>query len=108
MFKFLMPKVQYETISMDDFYAKHEAESLNILDVRGPGEFQAGHITSAKNIPLAAIGDFNGDKDKTYYIICQSGVRTRSAAGVLAQQGYQVVAVKSGMSAWPGKVSRGR
>lgn len=104
MFGFLNPKPKFDSISMDDFYQKFRKEKLNVIDVRGVEEFRSGHIQGAKNVPLNVIQGFDGDKDKIYYIICQSGVRTQKAAAALTEQGYQVIAVQNGMNSWQGKV----
>lgn len=42
------------------------------------------------------------DKDKTYHIICQSGARSEQACFFPDDQGYKVVNVDGGTSAWPG------
>ena len=42
------------------------------------------------------------DKDITYHIICQSGARSGQACLFLEAQGYNVVNIAGGTSAWPG------
>jgi len=42
------------------------------------------------------------DKDVTYHIICQSGARSGQACLFLEAQGYNVVNIAGGTSAWPG------
>jgi rhodanese-related sulfurtransferase len=55
-------------------------------------------------LPLSEFGSGYQalDKDKTYHIICQSGARSEQACFFLDDQGYKVVNVDGGTSAWPG------
>jgi rhodanese-related sulfurtransferase len=65
--------------------------TLFLLDVRSPGEFSAGHISGAVNIPYdqvaTRLADVPQDKDVALY--CQSGRRAGLAAEVLAANGYR-------------------
>lgn len=79
-----------------------------LLDVRMPGEYRQGHITGAKNVPLNKIEQYKGKKDEKIYVICQSGMRSKRAAGALKKKGYDVVNVRGGMSQWSGKVRGGK
>lgn len=81
---------------------------VTLLDVRSPEEYQSGHIPVARNIPLDAIRGFKGKKEAPIYVICQSGMRSKQACGVLASEGYDVINVQSGMNQWHGQVKRGR
>lgn len=73
---------------------------LQLLDVRQPDEYKAGHINQALNVPLDTIDTFNGEKDKPVYVICRSGVRSSQAQEALAKAGYQVTNIDGGMLAW--------
>ena len=44
-------------------------EKSVLLDVRTPAEYRGGHIKGAKNIPLQSINSYDGDKEKTVYVI---------------------------------------
>ena len=63
-------------------------------------EHRSGHIKGAKNIPLQGINRYDGDKEKTVYVICQSGMRSKQAAKELKKSGYDVVNVRGGMNQW--------
>lgn len=82
------------------------SERPQILDVREPHEFKAGRIPNAKNVPLRKISTYT-PKGKVY-VICQSGMRSKKAAKLLKSQGYEVVNVRGGMSAWTGNVRGGK
>ena len=79
--------------------------AIELIDIREPYEFAGGSIKTAKNIPmgeLLAAPEKYMTKDKTYYIVCQSGGRSAQAASVLAKQGYDVVNVSGGVGSYAG------
>jgi len=88
-------------ITFNDFYQLYQKESLSVLDVRGVEEFEALHLEGAHNFPLSQLTDTfeQLDKDKLYYVICKSGMRSARACQFLAEQGYEVINVQSGMDA---------
>ena len=80
-----------------------------LLDVRTPAEYRSGHIPGSKNIPLQTIdrvGSVVENKDTALYVYCQSGARSRQAAGALKQMGYTNVNNIGGIGAYTGKVER--
>ncbi|WP_161878450.1 rhodanese-like domain-containing protein [Alkalibacterium sp. MB6] len=83
----------------DEYYRKND--TINLIDVREVDEYESGHIPIAKNMPLSEF-PVELDKEKTYYVICQSGGRSTTACQYLANNGYDVVNVMGGMSAWKG------
>lgn len=93
------------SISTKDLESKL-AEKPQIIDVREPHEFKAGHISGAKNVPLGKVG--NHATKGTTYVICQSGMRSKRATKQLLAKGQDVVNVKGGMSAWTGSVRGGK
>lgn len=63
--------------------------AIHLVDVRKPGEYEAGHIENVTFMPL----DFMADscdlaKDKTYHVHCAGGYRSVIAISLLMQQGY--------------------
>ena len=78
-------------------------KKITLLDVRTPQEYHGGHIKEARNFPLDQIHTYQAPKDKTVYVICQSGMRSKRAANVLSKKGYDVINVKGGMIAYKGK-----
>jgi len=80
--------------------------SIDLLDVRDPEDFQAGHIAQAINLPPMQVQSAEFAKDKTYYIICYSGNRSRMMGEYLESQGINTVSVKGGMHAYKGAVVR--
>lgn len=64
--------------------------SVTLLDVRNPGEFQAGHLPRAVNIPLDTLRERLGELDaaKPLYVNCYSGLRSYLACRILSQNGF--------------------
>jgi len=76
---------------LDDLVGK-----INLIDIREPYEFKGGSIKGAKNIPMnTLLSDANKylNKEKTYYIICQTGARSSMACRRLTKQGFDVINV---------------
>ena len=90
--------------AVNDLAAEVEAKTLNLIDVREADEFASGHLPGAINLPLSDFLERYGelDKDKSYHIICQSGARSAQACAFLAGEGYDVINVAGGTSAWLG------
>lgn len=95
-------------ITMNDFYDLAKQKEIEIIDVREAYEYQMGHVPHAKNLPLSSLGSSMTELDSNneYYFICQSGARSENACGFLNEQGYHVVNVLGGTSAWPGELTR--
>lgn len=64
-----------------------------ILDVRERGEYEAGHIRGAVNVPLSELRNRLGElpKDRPLYLHCRSGQRSYYACRILAARGFRDV-----------------
>lgn len=96
----------YKTITIDEI-EMYVDEGYIVADVREAEEYASGHIPGAINAPLSALqqGDFSAfDPNEKYVIICRSGNRSVTASNILAAEGYDIVNVREGMSAWTGEV----
>lgn len=89
-------------ISFDEFYQHYQNEQLSLVDVREVEEFETLHLEGAQNLPLSQLADTYEqlDKDQLYYVICKSGMRSARACQFLAEQGYDVINVQGGMTAF--------
>ena len=89
-------------ITFNDFYQLYQKESLSVLDVREVEEFEALHLEGAHNLPLSQLADTYDqlDKEQLHYVICKSGMRSARACQFLAEQGYDVINVQGGMTAF--------
>lgn len=73
------------------------------IDVRTPAEYADGHAPSAALFPLDSLQEDLSklDKNKSVYVICQTGRRSQKAAEILQKAGFSdVYNIKGGTSAW--------
>ncbi|MET3108223.1 rhodanese-related sulfurtransferase [Oxalobacteraceae bacterium GrIS 2.11] len=76
-----------------------------VLDVRDAAEFEAGHIKSAKNIPVSELSkrlsELEKQKNFSVITVCASGKRSATASAILTRAAFaQVVSLEGGMAAW--------
>jgi phage shock protein E len=79
------------------------AAGAKIVDVRTPGEFGGGAYPGAVNIPLHELRGRLAEipKDRPVVVYCASGVRSASAARILARAGYAQVLNAGGLGQLP-------
>lgn len=85
------------------------ASGAILLDVRTSKEYQEGHISGSKNVPLQSldgIGTVAGQKDAPIFVYCYSGSRSRQAVSILQRMGYNNVKNIGGIASYTGKVVR--
>jgi len=87
------------TITVADL--RNRADS-QLIDVRSPYEFAAGHIPGAINIPMEQIESRMDDLSRatTIVLICQMGKRARMTAGLLEPCQLQLSVLEGGTNAW--------
>ena len=76
-----------------------------ILDVRTPGEYAAGHVPGALNIPYdqmaTRVEEIRAYQDQGVVLYCRSGRRSGIAAKTLATKGFTNLGVLEGdMPGW--------
>lgn len=81
-----------------------QTESVQLLDVRDPEEYSAGHIGCAINCPMDRIAAFDGPVDQHYLLICKSGKRSKLAREILSSKGFKANDIAGGMDAWDGLI----
>ena len=77
-------------------------EKLNLIDVRKPAEFNAGHVPGAVNIPLdtLAAAEIPAGPGPVIFI-CQAGVRSWKACEIAVARGLaEVFSVSDGTQGW--------
>jgi len=80
-------------------------EKAVVIDVCEPGEYAAGHVVGAKNVPLGQLDSklVGTVKNKTLplILVCQSGARSGRAVAIAKKLGYeQAQSLAGGMGAW--------
>ncbi len=82
-----------------------EDKNVILIDLRTPDEIKKGYIKGALQIDYLSK-DFDKqmgklDKNKTYYIYCQSGGRSGDCAEYMEKQGFKkVYNLEKGFSGW--------
>lgn len=90
---------------MDEFEKAIADKDVIRVDVRSQEEWEEGHI------PGSIVIDVQKDdflekarallpKDKTIAVNCRTGRRCKTAAGILAEDGYKVIDLDTGFVGW--------
>ncbi len=86
------------------------AQGVRIIDVRTSGEYEAGHIPTAENVPVNEFTTAAAawDPNQPVAVYCATGSRSVSAVQALEQLGFsEVYHLNAGMVTWNGDVERG-
>ncbi|MBI3574379.1 MAG: rhodanese-like domain-containing protein [Gammaproteobacteria bacterium] len=84
-----------------------EAQALltrgaQLVDVRTPGEYAAGALPGASNLPVEAIYQWvnNLDREKPVLLYCRSGARSGAATHFLRGAGFREAYNLGAYAAW--------
>ena len=100
----LLGQPQHTKDSLATIKSSLEDESAILIDVREPDEWNAGHLTSARLVPLSALREPHEreqfvaalPRDKTVYCHCKSGGRVLMAKAILDELGFNIQAMQAG------------
>jgi len=95
----------YENMDVNAFAERIKSPDVVLLDVRTAEEFGEGHLSNAFNIDVKEEDFVEKAKtalpaDKTIAVYCRSGKRSANAAAMLAKEGFKVVNLLGGITAW--------
>ena len=78
---------------------------LQLIDVRHPHEWEAGHIEGSVHLPLDELAGRLGEVDPLRLVVtvCRSGRRSAEAASVIRAHGLQADDLDGGILAWAGR-----
>ena len=97
---------KFKTVDVKEFEKFISDTTVSILDVRTPAEHAEGFIPGTHfNIDVledtyTKIATETLSKDKPVALYCRSGNRSKKAARILAEKGYQVVELGTGFRGW--------
>jgi rhodanese-related sulfurtransferase len=79
-----------------------QGDPLTIIDVRSPGEYAAGHVPGAINIPMEQVEARTNDlrPGLPVVVVCQSGRRAGIACTLLQNQRPDARVLDGGTAAW--------
>ena len=110
--------MKYDTQKAQEYFAKKMAfttgtselngkinnkEDISIIDVRDPEAYAKGHVPGAVNLPKGQWSSLKGlNKDKVNVLYCYSQTCHLAASAALefSSQGYPVMEMEGGFSAW--------
>jgi rhodanese-related sulfurtransferase len=74
----------------------------DLIDVREPYEFEAGHIDGARHVPLPHLAEFaqTADRERLLVFVCRVGARSGMAADAFRQAGFDAYNLAGGVLAW--------
>ena len=93
---------QISVLQLEEHLTQHP-DSVQVVDVRRPGEWAAGHIAQARLKPLHKLTTLLDDLDphKPIAVHCKSGYRSSIGTSLLQRAGFkQVMNVTGGFDAW--------
>jgi sulfur-carrier protein adenylyltransferase/sulfurtransferase len=108
--QFLIPITSLNFEQFKSYMIGEEADSITIIDVRQPNEYQNSHIPGAVLMPLPQLVEKMNeiDKHKPTVVYCASGNRSRIAAQVLVSKGFEeVFNFTGGIRAWNSQTAIG-
>lgn len=94
-----------EKLDTKSFYNRVNGKKVQLIDVRTPQEYVAGHLQNADNINVFDANFVNQvekkyKKEAPVYVYCRSGGRSMKAAQMLKSKGYHVVNLNGGFNGW--------
>lgn len=99
------------TISPQRLHAlRSKGEVIDLIDVRTPAEYRAGHAVGARLVQLDELNPEvltthlrqpRAGHDEPLYLTCHAGIRAQQAAERLVSAGYRnLVLIEGGTEAW--------
>lgn len=98
---------KFRTVDVKEFASIiKDTTKVTVLDVRTPAEHAEGHIPGTHfNIDVlensyTKLATEKISKEKPVALYCRSGNRSKNAARILAEKGYEVVELGTGFRGW--------
>jgi thiosulfate sulfurtransferase len=94
----------FKEIAAQKVQEMQEEDAVNVVDIRDPGSYSAGHIPNAVSLNDGNVKEYieTADKEKPLVVCCYHGNSSRGAAEYLSQQGFkEVYSMTGGFDAWP-------
>jgi phage shock protein E len=84
-----------------------QKDGVRIIDVRSTGEYEAGHVPGAENVPIDQFASASAgwDKNAPVLVYCATGARSSEAVSILKAAGFKnIYHFNEGLQAWTGKL----
>jgi rhodanese-related sulfurtransferase len=88
--------------AMDSATVAKRLDEVQLVDVRQPNEWDAGHIDGAIHIPEDELADRLDELDRSRAVVtvCRAGTRADDAAELLRGEGFDAHSLDGGLLAW--------
>lgn len=96
-----LPETTVREVAVEDL--GHPSPDVTVIDVREPAEWTTGHVPGALLVPLGRLREAIPSLPRTREVIaiCEAGIRSCTAASILAASGFPGVAhVPAGSSGY--------
>ena len=93
----------FNEISAQKVQEMQDEGAVNVVDIRDPSSFAAGHIPNAISLNDGNVKEYieSTDKEKPLVVCCYHGNSSRGAAEYLSQNGFkEVYSMTGGFDAW--------
>ena len=82
--------------------AQERRDEIQLVDVREPDEWAAGHIDGALHLPMGELASRQGAlaQDRLIVPVCRTGGRSAQVTNALRRAGYEAENLEGGMAAW--------
>ena len=95
--------MNFKRISIDEVNRMNDQQTINVIDIRDPQSFAAGHMPQAVNINNQNAADYieHTDKQTPLIVVCYHGHSSQPAAQYFAAQGFEdVYSMDGGFEVW--------
>ncbi|GAA0207640.1 thiosulfate sulfurtransferase GlpE [Kangiella japonica] len=95
--------MNFKRITIEEVNRLQESQATNVIDIRDPQGFAAGHMPNAININNQNAADYieNTDKETPLIVVCYHGHSSQPAAQYFAAQGFKdVYSMDGGFEVW--------
>ena len=95
--------MNFKRITIEEVNRLQESRATNVIDIRDPQAFAAGHMPNAININNQNAPDYieNTDKETPLIVVCYHGHSSQPAAQYFAAQGFKdVYSMDGGFEVW--------
>jgi rhodanese-related sulfurtransferase len=97
--------MKHEHIKTDEFKNRMEEGGYEIVDLRTPVEFEAGHLEGAYNIDFTASDIHDKisklDKEKKYLLYCRTGNKSGQTLDIMKEKEFvEVYNMLGGINEW--------
>jgi rhodanese-related sulfurtransferase len=97
------PREPFTRINVGEGKAMMSRDEVAVIDVREPGEYNAGHMPNAELIPVASVFARKGElpPDRDIIFVCGVGQRSALACEMAAAVGLtRLFNLEGGTEAW--------